>query len=190
MTSKEPFLEILIDSARISERVAQLGAQISTEYKGRPLHLIGILKGSWVFLADLIRHLDLQVTVDFLGFSSYNDAQTSSGQVKITKDLDSSIEGVDVLVVEDILDTGHTFHYLSGLLARRKPRSMKVVTLLDKPSRRINPVTPDFVGFTSPDAFVVGYGLDYAQRYRELPDVCILHLAPGEEAKAHAPGPS
>lgn len=189
MTSKEPFLEILIDSTRIAERVAQLAAQINAEYKGRPLHLIGILKGSWIFMADLIRHLDLPVTVDFLGFSSYGDEQSSSGQVKITKDLDSSIEGMDVLVVEDILDTGHTFHYLSGILSRRKPRSMKVVSLLDKPSRRLNPVTADFVGFTIPDAFVVGYGLDYAQRYRELPDVCILHLAPGEEAKAHAPQP-
>ncbi len=187
MTSKEPFLEVLIDSARISERVAQLGAQISTEYKSRPLHLIGILKGSWVFMADLIRHLELPVTVDFLGFSSYGDGQSSSGQVKITKDLDSSIEGIDVLVVEDILDTGHTFHYLSGILSRRKPRSMKVVTLLDKPSRRVNPVTADFVGFTIPDAFVVGYGLDYAQRYRELPDVCILHVPPDEETKAHEP---
>ncbi|HET7841599.1 MAG TPA: hypoxanthine phosphoribosyltransferase [Terriglobia bacterium] len=189
MTSQEPFLEVLIDSARIAERVAQLGAQISAEYKGRPLHLIGILKGSWVFMADLIRHLDLPLTVDFLGFSSYGDEQSSSGQVKITKDLDSSIEGVDVLVVEDILDTGHTFHYLNSVLARRKPRSMKVVTLLDKPSRRVNPVTPDFLGFTIPDAFVVGYGLDYAQRYRELPDVCILHLAPGEKAKVREPGP-
>jgi hypoxanthine phosphoribosyltransferase len=185
----EPFLEVLLDSARIAERVKDLGAQISAEYKGRPLHLIGILKGSWVFLADLIRHLDLQVTVDFLGFASYGDGQSTSGQVKITKDLDSSIEGLDVLVVEDILDTGHTFHYLRAVLSRRKPRSMKVVTLLDKPSRRINPVTADFVGFTIPDAFVVGYGLDYAQRYRELPDVCILHLTPEQLEKARSSTP-
>ncbi len=181
-----PFLEILLDSATIARRVEDLGKQISAEYRDRPLHLIGILKGSWVFLADLIRHLDLPVTVDFLGFASYGDGQSTSGQVKITKDLDSSIEGLDVLVVEDILDTGHTFHYLRAVLSRRKPRSMKVVTLLDKPSRRINPVTADFVGFTIPDAFVVGYGLDYAQRYRELPDVCILHLPPEDLEKAHS----
>ena len=186
MTEKPegPFLEILLDSATITRRVEELGAQISAEYKGRPLHLIGILKGSWVFMADLIRHLDVPVTVDFLGFTSYGDGQSSSGQVKITKDLDSSIEGLDVLVVEDILDTGHTFHYLRAVLSRRKPRSMKVVTLLDKPSRRINPVSADFVGFTIPDAFVVGYGLDHAQRYRELPDVCILHLPQQDLEKA------
>jgi hypoxanthine phosphoribosyltransferase len=184
-----PQLETLLDSATIARRVEELGAQISAEYRGRPLHLIGILKGSWVFLADLIRNLDLEVTVDFLGFSSYGDGHSSSGQVKITKDLDASIEGMDVLVVEDILDTGHTFHYLRGLLARRKPRSMKVVTLLDKPSRRINPVTADYVGFTIPDAFVVGYGLDFAQKYRGLADVCVLHLTPEEEAqvRSHAP---
>ncbi len=186
---QSPQLETLLDSAKIAKRVAELGAQISADFRGKPLHLIGILKGSWIFLADLIRNLDLQVTVDFLGFASYGDGQSTSGQVKITKDLDSSIEGLDVLVVEDILDTGHTFHYLRGLLARRKPHSMKVVTLLDKPSRRINPVTADYTGFTIPDAFVVGYGLDYAQRYRELPDVCILHLTPEEEAKAHASAP-
>jgi hypoxanthine phosphoribosyltransferase len=182
-------LEVLLDAEKISRRVAELGAQISAEYRGRPLHLIGILKGSWVFLADLVRHLDLEVTVDFLGFSSYGDGQSSSGQVKITKDLDSSIEGEDILVVEDILDTGHTFHYLSGLLARRHPRTMKVVTLLDKPSRRINPVTADYIGFTIPDAFVVGYGLDFAQKYRGLRDVCILHLSAKElaQVREHAP---
>lgn len=182
-------LEILIGSENIARRVKELGAQISAEYRGRPLHLIGILKGSWVFLADLIRHLDLEVTVDFLGFSSYEDGQSSSGQVKITKDLDSSIEGVDVLVVEDILDTGHTFHYLKGLLARRKPRTMKVVTLLDKPTRRVNPVSADYVGFTIQDAFVVGYGLDFAQKYRGLPDVRVLRLTPEEEARVRAQAP-
>ena len=189
MTDKPEKLEVLIDSENIARRVRELGAQISAEYHGRPLHLIGILKGSWVFLADLARSMDLEVTVDFLGFSSYGDGQSSSGQVKITKDLDSSIEGLDVLVVEDILDTGHTFHYLKGLLARRKPRSMKVVTLLDKPSRRVNPVTADYVGFTIQDAFVVGYGLDFAQKYRSLPDVRVLHLTPEEEALVRAQGP-
>ena len=182
-------LEILLDEEKIQRRVRELGAEITAEYRGRPLHLIGILKGSWMFLADLIRHLDLEVTVDFLGFSSYGDGQSTSGQVKITKDLDASIEGLDVLVVEDILDTGHTFQYLQGILSRRKPKSMHVVTLLDKPSRRINPVTADYVGFTIPDAFVVGYGLDFAQKYRGLPDVCVLHLTPEQlaEVRAHPP---
>lgn len=182
-------LEVLLDPEKIAQRVRELASEISAEYRGRPLHLIGILKGSWVFLADLIRHLELDVTVDFLGFSSYGTAQTSSGEVKITKDLDASIEGLDILVVEDILDTGHTFHYLRGLLARRKPKSLKVVTLLDKPSRRASPVTADFVGFTIPDAFVVGYGLDFAQKYRGLPEVRVLHLTREQEAqvRAHAP---
>jgi hypoxanthine phosphoribosyltransferase len=182
-------LEVLLDAEKIQRRVRELGRQISADYRGRPLHLIGILKGSWVFLADLIRHLDLEVTVDFLGFSSYGDGQSTSGQVKITKDLDAPIEGMDVLVVEDILDTGHTFQYLQSLLTRRKPKSMKVVTLLDKPSRRIHPVAADYVGFAIPDAFVVGYGLDFAQKYRGLPEVCILHLTPEEldQVRAQAP---
>lgn len=168
-------LEVLIDAARIAERVRELGAQISADYRGRPLRLIGILKGAWVFLADLVRAIDLEdVTVDFLGVASYGSAVESSGEVRITKDLDMSIEGLDVLIVEDILDTGVTFHYLLGVLATRKPRSLRSVTLLDKSSRRIRPIHADYVGFTISDAFVVGYGLDYAQGYRQLPDVCVL----------------
>ena len=176
-------LEVLLDAETISKRVRELGAQISADYRGRPLHLIGILKGSWVFLADLIRHLDLEVTVDFLGFSSYGIAQTSSGEVQITKDLDMSIEGLDVLVVEDILDTGQTFQYLQGLLVSRKPKSLKVVALLDKPSRRLRPVRADYEGFSIPDAFVVGYGLDFAQLYRGLKEVRILHLPSEKETQ-------
>ena len=190
LSKPESKLEILIDSEKIERRVKELAAQISADYRGRPLHLIGILKGSWVFLADLIRQLDLDVTVDFLGFSSYGDHQSTSGQVKITKDLDTSIEGLDVLVVEDILDTGHTFQYLQGMLSRRRPKSLKVVTLLDKPSRRINPVSADYVGFTIPDAFVVGYGLDFAQRHRGLREVRVLHLTDEQLAQArHAAMP-
>jgi hypoxanthine phosphoribosyltransferase len=161
--------------------VRELGAQISADYRGRPLHLVGILKGSWVFLADLIRYLDLDVTVDFLGFSSYGTAQTSSGEVKITKDLDMSIEGLDVLAVEDILDTGQTFQYLQRFLVSRKPKSLKLVTLLDKTARRLRPVHADYVGFAIPDAFVVGYGLDFAQQYRGLREVRILQLPPDEQ---------
>src|SRR5207248_1381526 len=166
-------LEVLIDAATIDRRVRELGAQISADYSGTPVNLIGILKGSWVFLADLIRHLNLPVTVDFLGVQSYGRGVKPSGEVKITKDLDHSIEGSDVLIVEDILDTGETFHYLQDVLGRREPRSLKVVALLDKPSRRIQPVKADYVGFTIPDVFVVGYGLDFAQQYRNLPDVRI-----------------
>ncbi len=178
--------EVLLDAETISKKVRELGAQISADYRGRPLHLVGILKGSWIFLADLIRHLDLEVTVDFLGFSSYGTAQTSSGEVQITKDLDLSIEGLDVLVVEDILDTGQTFTYLQKLLVTRKPKSLKVVTLLDKPSHRLRPVHADYVGFTIPDAFVVGYGLDFAQKYRGLREVRILQVSREEKSQ---PGP-
>lgn len=167
-------LEVLLDAATIARRVRELGAQISADYRGRPLRLVGILKGAWVFLADLIRHLDLELTVDFLSIASYANHSHPTGAVKITKDLDQSIEGLDVLVVEDILDTGHTFEYLRGLLEAHKPRSLKVVTLLDKPSRRVRPVQTDYVGFTIADVFVVGYGLDYAQQYRNLPDVRVL----------------
>ncbi|MBZ5513559.1 MAG: hypoxanthine phosphoribosyltransferase [Acidobacteriia bacterium] len=167
-------LEILYDAEAIARRVRELAAQISQEYQGRPVRLVGILKGAWVFMADLVRQLDLEVTVDFLSFASYGDAAQPSGIVKITKDLDQSIAGQDVLVVEDILDTGQTFEYLRGVLEAHKPRSLKAVTLLDKPSRRVRPVQADYVGFTIPDIFVVGYGLDYAQKYRNLPDIRVL----------------
>ena len=182
-------LTTLLDAEKIATRVRELGAQITADFRGRPLHLVGILKGSWVFMADLIRHLDLDITVDFLGFSSYGVSQTSSGQVKITKDLDISIQGLDVMVVEDILDTGLTFHYLRNFLAARKPRSLKVVTLLDKISRRIQPVQADYVGFTIPDAFVVGYGLDFGQKYREFPEVRVIHLTPEEEVRVRMVAP-
>ena len=170
-------LEVLLDAPTIERRVRELAAQISVDYRGRRVHLIGILKGAWIFLADLVRALDLEVTVDFLSFTSYRESHESSGEVKITKDLDASIQGLDVLVVEDILDTGRTFQSLYELLAAHKPRSLKVVALLDKASRRERPLRADYVGFTIPDVFVVGYGLDYAQRYRNLPDVRILRAA-------------
>lgn len=170
----ETNLEVLLDQEAIARRVRELGAQISADYRGRPVRLVGILKGAWVFLADLVRCLDLEVTVDFLSFTSYGDGVESSGTVKITKDLDHPIEGLDVLVVEDILDTGRTFEYLLEVLEAHKPRSIKIVTLLDKPSRRIRPVKADYIGFTIDDVFVVGYGLDFAQKYRNLPDVRIL----------------
>ena len=169
--------EILISRYEIDRRVAELAAEIARDYHGRTPHLVGILKGAWVFMADLIRHLDIDVTVDFLGISSYGAGTQSSGEVKITKDLDVSIKDRDVLIVEDILDTGRTLRYLEGVFTVHKPRSVRVVTLLDKRSRRVAPVKADYVGFEIADVFVVGYGLDFDQKYRQLPDIHVLHPA-------------
>jgi hypoxanthine phosphoribosyltransferase len=167
--------EILISRYEIDRRVAELAADIARDYHGRTPHLVAILKGAWVFMADLIRHLDIDVTVDFLGISSYGADTQSSGEVKITKDLDVSIKNRDVLIIEDILDTGRTLRYLEGVLTVHNPRSVRVVTLLDKRSRRIAPVKADYVGFEIADVFVVGYGLDFDQKYRNLPDIHVLH---------------
>jgi hypoxanthine phosphoribosyltransferase len=180
--SDEIALKILLDRETIARRVRELGAQISADYRGRPVRLVGVLKGAWVFLADLVRCLDLEVSVDFFSFTSYGDGDDSSGTVKITKGLDQPIAGLDVLVVEDILDTGRTFEYLLGVLEAHKPRSIRVVTLLDKPSRRVRPVQADYVGFTIPDVFVVGYGLDHAQGFRNLPDIRVL--TPSRKSRA------
>jgi hypoxanthine phosphoribosyltransferase len=166
-------LKILLSRQRIARRVREMGKEITSDFRGRPLHAIGILKGSTVFMADLLRQIRLDVTVDFLGFASYGGSQDSSGEIRITKDLDTSIEDRDVLIVEDILDTGRTFERLERFLADHHPRSLKVAALLDKPSRRIEPVHADYVGFEIPDVFVVGYGLDYGQRYRNLADIRI-----------------
>ncbi len=174
----EEHLEVLLHADQIARRVQELGAEISNDFRGRTPHLVGILKGAWIFLADLIRHLSVDVTVDFMGIESYGSGITPSGEVQITKDLDTSIEGRDVLVVEDILDTGRTFHFLEGVLSAHKPKSLKLVTLLDKVSRRVVPVRADFVGFVIPDVFVVGYGLDYAQKYRQLREVRVLKSVP------------
>ncbi len=170
--------EILLDADKIAKRVQELGAEISADYRGRQPHLVGILKGAWVFLADLTRHLELDVTVDFMGIESYGSSTTASGEVKITKDLDVSIQGRDVLVIEDILDTGRTYRYLEGVLAAHKPKSLKLVAFLDKVSRRSIPVRADYVGFQIPDLFVVGYGLDYAQQYRHFREVRVLRSIP------------
>ena len=171
-------LEVLLDEKRIARRVRELGAQISADYRGRELHLIGILKGAWVFLADLVRHLEVEVTLDFMSIQTYGSSTNSSGDVKITKDLDVSIQDRDVLVVEDILDTGRTFRFLQEVLLAHNPRTLKVVALLDKTSRRVVSVRADYVGFPIPDVFVVGYGLDYSQKYRELRDVRVLRSVP------------
>lgn len=152
-----------------------MGAQIDADYPTETrLYLICILKGACWFLADLSRAIRREVMVDFMGISSYGKGKTSSGEVRITKDLDIELENADVLVVEDIIDSGVTLSYLAGLLQQRKPKSVRVATLLDKPERRVRPVDVAYVGFQIPDEFVVGYGLDYAEKYRNLRDVCIL----------------
>jgi hypoxanthine phosphoribosyltransferase len=167
-------LRLLIPEEQIQARIRQMGAQIARDYPERPIHLIAILKGACFFLADLARAIQRPVRIDFIGISSYGRGKTSSGEVKLTKDLDSSIEDADVLLVEDIVDSGVTLNYLLQVLAQRKPRSLRVAALLDKPSRRIRPVEVAYVGFEIPDEFVVGYGLDYAEQYRNLRDICVL----------------
>ena len=162
-------LPILLDAAKIEARITELAAAISRDYQGRTPHLVGVLKGAWVFMADLVRRISIHCTVDFLSIQSYGSGTVSSGEVKITKDLDVSIAGRDVLVVEDILDTGRTYSYLQEVLGAHDPASLKLVALLDKHSRRIIPVEADYVGFEIPDVFVVGYGLDFDQKYRNLP---------------------
>lgn len=168
--------EILLSEAQIKERVRELGAQITRDYAQRnnELTLVAILRGSYMFMADLSRSIELPLSVDFMCVSSYGKGTSSSGQVQITKDLSDQIEGKDIMIVEDILDSGNTLYYLTEILKARKPASIKLCTLLDKPERRVKPITADYYGFTIPDAFVVGYGLDYAERYRNLPYVGIL----------------
>jgi hypoxanthine phosphoribosyltransferase len=173
-------LEILLSRYEIEQRVNKLAAGITKDYRGRIPHLVGILKGAWVFTADLIRHMDIELTVDFLGITSYDTGTHSSGEVRITKDLDTSIKGREVLIVEDILDTGRTLKYLQEVLSVHKPHNLRVVTLLDKRSRRIVPVKADYVGFEIADVFVVGYGLDFDQKYRQLPDI---HVLRGEHSR-------
>jgi hypoxanthine phosphoribosyltransferase len=166
----------LLTSDAIQEKIHEMGKQIRADFPGEPLLLVGVLKGAVLFLADLARQIPGEVTFDFIAVSSYGKDTRSSGQVKLNKDLDSSIEGKVVIVVEDILDTGLTLQYLLRVLQQRKPRSLKVAVLLDKKERRIADVRADYTGFVIPDEFVVGYGLDYAERYRNLPDVGILSL--------------
>ena len=165
---------VLISAADIATRVRELGAALTEDYAGRELLLIGLLKGSAVFLTDLGRQVSLPVYYDFMSVSSYGQGAVSSGEVIIKKDLSQTIEGCHVLVVEDIVDTGYTLAHVLELLAQRKPASLKVCALLDKPSCRKITVGLDYIGFSVPDEFLVGYGLDYAQRYRNLPYVGVL----------------
>jgi hypoxanthine phosphoribosyltransferase len=167
---------VLIYARTIQARVRELGARISEDYRGKRPHVIGILKGASIFHADLVRTIDLDLSFDFIAVGSYGALTKSSGEVRILKDLDESIEGKDVLLVEDIVDTGLTLHYLLQNLQSRNPESLKIVALLNKPSRREIEVAVDYIGFDIPDEFVIGYGLDYDQRYRNLQDVCILQV--------------
>jgi hypoxanthine phosphoribosyltransferase len=165
---------ILFSAEEIKEKVRELGARITRDYADRSLVLLSVLKGSFVFAADLARAIELPLRVEFLGVQSYGDSTQSSGVVRITLDLARPIEGEDVLIVEDIVDTGLTSHYLRDQIAARGPRSVKLCSLLHKPARTVRPVDIDYLGFTVPDVFVVGYGLDAAQLYRNLPDLRIL----------------
>jgi hypoxanthine phosphoribosyltransferase len=167
-------LRVFLTAEQIQRRIQELGAQIDKDYNGGPVYLIAILKGACFFLADLARAMKTPARLEFMGISSYGRGKTSSGEVRVTKDLDVSIEGYDVLIVEDIVDSGVTLTYLIGLLSQRKPKSLRIAALIDKPERRLRPVEVAYVGFQIPDEFVVGYGLDYAEDYRNLKDICIL----------------
>ncbi|MGH9322618.1 MAG: hypoxanthine phosphoribosyltransferase [Vicinamibacteria bacterium] len=167
-------LEVLIPEDRIQARIEALGRQITSDYEGKTVHLVCVLKGAYTFLSDLARHIDLPVTIDFLAVSSYGKGKSTSGEVQLTKDLDQSLEGKEVIVVEDIADTGLTLNYLLNMLRSRRPASLKVCAFLSKPSRRLLDVAVDYVGFEIPDRFVVGYGLDHDQLYRNLRHVAAL----------------
>jgi len=170
----DPSLRILISSEKIQSRIRELGEQISRDYPDGNLHMICILKGACFFLTDLARAMKRDVFVDFMGISTYGKGKTSSGEVKVTKDLDISLEDANLLIVEDIVDSGVTLNYLIHLLEQRRPKSIRIAALLDKPERRLRPVHANYVGFQIPDRFVVGYGLDYAERYRNLDQICVL----------------
>ena len=170
----DDIMKVLLTAEQIEERVAAIGRDLTKRFEGCEPLFIGVLKGSFIFMADLIRHVDLKCSVDFMAVSSYGRGTTSSGAVKINKDLNEDIADRHVIIVEDILDSGVTLNYLCGYLRNRKPASITLVTLLDKPARRQSLVKADLVGFEVPDEFVVGYGLDYAEKYRNLPFVGIL----------------
>jgi hypoxanthine phosphoribosyltransferase len=172
-------LRVLITREQIAARVAQMGQQISADFAGESLMLIGVLKGATIFLADLARQITLDTTFDFIAVSSYGSGKQHSGEVRLLKDVDRSVEGRNIILVEDILDTGVTLTYLMNMLQAHRPKSLKIAALLDKISRRTEPIGGDYVGFTIPDEFVVGYGLDFAERYRNLPDICVLESNSG-----------
>ena len=177
-------LKVLFTREQIAQRVAEMGADINRDYAGQSVILLGVLKGAAIFLSDLSRQLRIDATFDFIGVSSYGNRPSpaqelksgwdSTGEVRLTKDMEQSMIGKNVILVEDILDTGLTMTYLKKLLMARQPKSFRIAALLDKPSRRKQPIHADYVGFSIPDEFVVGYGLAYAEKYRNLPDICVV----------------
>ena len=169
-------ISVMISESDVDKRIAELGAKISKDYEGRTVHMICVLKGGVFFMCELAKKITVPVTMDFMSVSSYGNGTVSSGVVKIVKDLDDTIEGKDVLVVEDIIDSGRTLSYLLDTLKSRKPNSLKLCTLLDKPDRRVTEVDVDYTGFEIEDKFVIGYGLDYAQKYRNLPYIGVVEL--------------
>ena len=169
-----PSLQTLIPAQQIQARIEAMAAEIDRDYAGEPVYLICVLKGASIFLADLARAMRTPARLEFIGIASYGTGTTSSGEVRVTKDLDVTVEGQHVILVEDIVDTGVTLAYLMKLMEQRKPATLRVATLLDKPSRRVRPVKVDYTGFQIPDKFVVGYGLDFSEDYRDLRDVCVL----------------
>jgi hypoxanthine phosphoribosyltransferase len=173
-TQAMPALEVLFSREQITERVAELGRQIDQDYAGQSIVLLGVLKGAAIFLADLARNITVNNTFDFVAVSSYGKGQKTSGAVRLIKDVDQPIEGKNVIVVEDILDTGLTLDFLRKLFLQHNPRSLRIAALLDKPSRRLVKIDADYVGFSIPNKFVVGYGMDYAERFRNLPDICLM----------------
>ncbi|HWZ42851.1 MAG TPA: hypoxanthine phosphoribosyltransferase [Candidatus Saccharimonadales bacterium] len=166
--------KVLITRDQIANRVAEMGRQITHDFTGESVMLIGVLKGACLFLSDLARQINLDATFDFIAVSSYTTAKQSAGEVQLIKDVTGPLQGQNVILVEDILDTGLTLTFLTRLFQARQPRTLKIAALLDKPSRRQRPMQADYVGFIIPDEFVVGYGLDYAEHYRNLADICVL----------------
>jgi len=167
-------MEVLISREQVAEAVARMGQEISRDFAGESVMLVGVLKGACLFLSDLARQIELDATFDFIAVRSYGNRKESAGEVQLIKDVTTPLEDKNVVLVEDILDTGLTFTFLRKLLLARKPRVLKLAALLDKPSRRLMPIEADYVGFKIPDKFVVGYGLDYAERFRNLPDICVF----------------
>ena len=173
-------IRVLISEENVDKRICEIGERISKDYEGKQVHLICVLKGGAFFMCELAKRISVPVSMDFMSVSSYGADTKSSGVVKIVKDLDEPLEGKDVLIVEDIIDSGRTLYYLIDILQKRRPESIRLCTLLDKPDRRVKEVNVDYVGFNIPDEFVVGYGLDYDQRYRNLPYIGVIELGEGE----------
>lgn len=173
----EEKIKVLLTEQEVDQRIQELGDEISKDYEGKNVHLICVLKGGVFFTCELAKRITVPVSLDFMSVSSYGNGTCSSGAVRIVKDLDEPLEGKDVLIVEDIIDSGNTLHYLVEILYKRRPNSIRICTLLDKPERRVADVKVDYSGFNIPDEFVVGYGLDYAQKYRNLPFIGVVEFS-------------